>query len=148
MSGPAYDVVVVGAGPAGSAAALVAARAGSRVLLIERGEYAGSKNVSGAAFYAPQVLEALLPDFWRSAPVERHLSRRVITFVSPESSVSVDFATVNWAICASFTPPRGHIRPVTVAPACKSPKIRRMCAYENGPRSPRATSSRCEPCRS
>jgi len=96
VSGLAYDVVVVGAGPAGSAAALVAARAGSRVLLIERGEHAGSKNVSGAAFYAPQVLEALLPDFWRSAPVERHLSRRVITFVSPESSVSVDFATANW----------------------------------------------------
>src|SRR5215813_15569488 len=68
-----------------SAAALVAAQAGSRVLLIERGEYAGSKNVSGAAFYAPQVLEALLPDFWRFAPVERHLIRRVISFVSPES---------------------------------------------------------------
>jgi len=96
VSGPAYDVVVVGAGPAGSAAALVAARAGSRVLLIERGEHAGSKNVSGAAFYAPQVLEALLPDFWRSAPVERHLIRRVISFVSPESSVSVDFATAKW----------------------------------------------------
>lgn len=96
MSAPAYDVVVVGAGPAGSAAALVAARAGSRVLLIERGEHAGSKNVSGAAFYAPQVLEALLPDFWHSAPVERYLIRRVISFVSPESSVSVDFATARW----------------------------------------------------
>lgn len=96
MSGLAYDVVVVGAGPAGSAAALVAARLGRRVLLIERGEYAGSKNVSGAAFYAPQVLDALLPKFWRTAPVERHLTRRVISFVSPESSIAVDFRTARW----------------------------------------------------
>ena len=96
MSGLAYDVVVVGAGPAGSAAALVAARAGRRVLLIERGEHAGSKNVSGAAFYAPQVLEAVLPEFWRTAPVERHLIRRVISFVSPRSSIAVDFQTANW----------------------------------------------------
>jgi len=96
MSGLAFDVVVVGAGPAGSAAALVAARSGRRVLLIERGEYAGSKNVSGAALYAPQVLEALLPEFWHSAPVERHLTRRVISFLSPESSIAMDFHTANW----------------------------------------------------
>jgi electron transfer flavoprotein-quinone oxidoreductase len=45
-----FDVVVVGAGPAGSAAAMVAARAGRTVLLIERGAYPGAKNVYGAAF--------------------------------------------------------------------------------------------------
>lgn len=97
MSRPGFDVVVVGAGPAGSAAALVAARAGRRVLLLERGEYPGSKNVSGAAFYAPQVLDALVPDFWRTAPVERCLSRRVISFTSPEAALSIDFRTARWA---------------------------------------------------
>lgn len=93
----AYDVVVVGAGPAGSAAALVAARAGRRVLLIERGEQPGGKNVSGAAFYGPQVLEALVPEFWRTAPVERCLTRRVVSFTSPEAALTVDFRTAAWA---------------------------------------------------
>ncbi|MBO0687543.1 MAG: FAD-dependent oxidoreductase, partial [Candidatus Dormibacteraeota bacterium] len=85
------DVIVVGAGPAGSAAALVCARAGLRVLLVERGEYPGTKNVSGAAFYSPQVLEELLGEFWRCAPVERVLARRVISFTSASSSLAVDF---------------------------------------------------------
>ncbi|MDA8281378.1 MAG: FAD-dependent oxidoreductase, partial [Actinomycetota bacterium] len=38
-----FDAVVVGAGPAGSAAALVLARSGQRVCLLERGPYPGSK---------------------------------------------------------------------------------------------------------
>ena len=92
----AFDVVVVGAGPAGSAAALTAARAGRSVLLVERAEQPGGKNVSGAAFYAPRVLDALVPEFWRRAPVERHLTRRVIAFTSPESALAIDFRTANW----------------------------------------------------
>jgi electron transfer flavoprotein-quinone oxidoreductase len=96
VSRPAYDVVVVGAGPAGSAAALAAARAGARVLLLERGEHAGTKNVSGAAFYAPQVLDAVLPGFWRSAPVERRLTRRSVSLTSPEAALTLDFRSTEW----------------------------------------------------
>lgn len=43
-----FDIVVVGAGPAGSSAAITAARGGAKVLLLERGPEPGSKNVSGA----------------------------------------------------------------------------------------------------
>ncbi|HEX9372905.1 MAG TPA: FAD-dependent oxidoreductase [Roseiflexaceae bacterium] len=92
-----FDVIVAGAGPAGSAAALVAARAGLKVLLLERGEYPGAKNVSGAAFYGSAILHELIPNWWEQAPVERHLTRRVLAFVSPETSFSIDFRTTRFA---------------------------------------------------
>ena len=53
---PDVDVVVVGAGPAGAAAALVLARAGRSVVLVERGPFPGSKNMYGGVVY-PRVLD-------------------------------------------------------------------------------------------
>src|SRR5256884_2249367 len=88
-----FDAIVVGAGPAGSSAALAMARAGLSVALIERGEYAGAKNVSGAALYAPGLLADLLPNYWEEAPVERYLTRRVVTFLGQESALAIDFRT-------------------------------------------------------
>src|SRR5437763_5692118 len=88
-----FDTLVVGAGPAGSSAALAMAGAGLQVALIERGEYPGAKNVSGAALYAPNLLADLLPNFWEEAPVERYLTRRVVTFLGHEGAFSLDFRT-------------------------------------------------------
>src|SRR5258708_3837671 len=88
-----FDAVVAGAGPAGSSAALAMARAGLRVALIERGEYPGAKNVSGAALYAPNLLADLLPEYWEEAAVERYLTRRVVTLLGQEAAVSLDFRT-------------------------------------------------------
>jgi len=50
-----FDVIVVGAGPAGSAAAYVAAKGGAKVLMIERGPEPGSKNVSGAMIRVNEI---------------------------------------------------------------------------------------------
>ena len=86
-----FDVIVVGAGPAGSAAALIAARAGLKVALIERGEYPGAKNVSGAVFYGSAILNELIPNWWEQAPVERHISRRDLVLLSPSTTLSLDF---------------------------------------------------------
>jgi electron transfer flavoprotein-quinone oxidoreductase len=86
-----FDVIIVGAGPAGSAAALITARAGLKVLLLERGEYPGAKNVSGAAFYGSAILNDLIPNWWEQAPVERYICRRDVAFVSPHTSVTLDF---------------------------------------------------------
>ncbi|MEM5372910.1 FAD-dependent monooxygenase [Paraburkholderia azotifigens] len=67
-----FDAIVVGAGPAGNAAAYVMAKGGLEVLQIERGEYPGSKNVQGAILYA-NALEQIIPDFRDHAPLERHI---------------------------------------------------------------------------
>jgi len=70
MAEEKFDVIVVGAGPSGLSAALRMAQAGMQVAVIERGAFAGSKNVMGGIFYR-HPLEEVLPEFWKEAPVER-----------------------------------------------------------------------------
>ncbi len=70
MADEKFDVIVVGAGPAGLSAAIALAQAGLEVAVLERGSFAGSKNVMGGIFYR-HPLETVLPDFWKEAPVER-----------------------------------------------------------------------------
>ena len=64
------DVIVVGGGPAGISCAVTVARAGKKVVLIERGKFCGSKNVFGGAIYAQPTRE-IFPDFEKNAPLER-----------------------------------------------------------------------------
>ena len=85
-----YDVIVVGAGPAGSAAALVLARQGCSVLLLDRGDVPGSKNASGARLYC-HSLEKLLPEDFSEAPMERRVTRETLSFMTPESCFNLDF---------------------------------------------------------
>ena len=71
-----FDVIIVGAGPAGSMAALKLARAGLKVVMLERGRYPGSKNMFGGVLHNTPVLNEMLPAFWEKAPLERHVSKR------------------------------------------------------------------------
>lgn len=64
------EVIVVGAGPSGVACAITLARAGKEVVLIERGAFAGSKNVFGGAIYTEPTKE-IFPNFEAEAPLER-----------------------------------------------------------------------------
>ena len=59
MADEKFDVIVVGAGPAGTSAAITAAKAGLNVVLLERGEYPGSKNVQGAVLYTKNLADIL-----------------------------------------------------------------------------------------
>lgn len=92
MSEEKLDVIVVGAGVAGCSAALLLARAGLRVALIERGPYPGSKNLSGGVLYG-RVLHQIIPNFWEQAPVERFITNQVVTFLTEDSSISLDYKT-------------------------------------------------------
>ena len=55
------QVIVVGGGPAGISAAVTIARANKNVILIERGNFCGSKNVFGGAVYTKPIKE-IFPD--------------------------------------------------------------------------------------
>lgn len=81
-----FDVIVVGAGPSGNAAALRLAEAGLSVLQIERGESPGSKNVQGAILYS-DALEKLIPDFRDDAPLERHVIEQRMWVLDDDSFV-------------------------------------------------------------
>ena len=90
MSLEGFEVAVVGAGPAGSAAALTLAREGVQVLLVERGTFPGSKNVFGGRIYS-YALKRLLGERWKDAPVERFVRKEGITFMTADSSFSVEY---------------------------------------------------------
>lgn len=92
---PDFDVVVAGAGPAGCAAALEAARAGLRVALLERGPYPGAKNVYGGVVYG-RVLDELVPGWWEEMPVQRWVTRRSTMVLTGEQALTVDVRAGDW----------------------------------------------------
>ncbi|HUU29531.1 MAG TPA: FAD-dependent oxidoreductase [archaeon] len=92
MSEEKFDCIVVGAGPSGIAAALTLARAGLEVVVLERGEYPGAKNLFGGILFTT-IINRLLPGFWKDAPVERHVTRRRFSILNADSELAVDFAS-------------------------------------------------------
>ena len=95
MSATDVDVVVVGAGPAGACAAIVAARAGLEVVLLERGPFAGSKNMYGGVVY-PRILDGLIPNWWDEAPIQRWVTRRSTMLLTDTQALTVDFRSEAW----------------------------------------------------
>ncbi len=89
------DAVVVGGGPAGLAAAFTMAKAGLEVVVVERGEYAGAKNVGGLLYGT--VLDKLIPRFYERAPIERPVSRRGLTYLGDGEHASLSFGADAWS---------------------------------------------------
>lgn len=96
MSEDIFDAIIVGAGLAGSVAALVLAREGADVLVIERGNSAGAKNVTGGRIYA-HSLERIIPGFAETAPVERRITHEKLAFMTEKGAMTMDYLNADEA---------------------------------------------------
>ena len=87
-----FDAIVVGSGCAGSVAAYELARAGKSVLVVERGTFAGAKNMTGGRIYA-HALKEVFPNFEQEAPLERKITHERISMISEDANFTVDFTS-------------------------------------------------------
>ncbi len=87
-----FEAIVVGSGCAGSVAAYELARAGKSVLVIERGNYAGAKNMTGGRIYT-HALKRVFPDFEGEAPLERRITHERISMMTSDANFTVDFTS-------------------------------------------------------
>src|SRR5215472_11385822 len=88
-----FDAVVVGAGPAGSAAAITMAKAGLQVALLERGQKPGSKNVMGGILYT-HYLEEIVGDAWKEAPLERPIIEERRWIMTADAAIGIDYKNI------------------------------------------------------
>lgn len=86
-----FDVIVVGAGPSGVSAAITLTKANKKVLLIERGDYAGSKNMYGGIMYA-HALNEIFPNFLNEAPIERITKKHNYFMMTEKEAVGVSYS--------------------------------------------------------
>lgn len=90
-----FDAIVVGGGPAGASAAIKLAQNNVNVLLVERGDPPGSKNVSGGVLWGNGLGE-LSEDWEKTAPLERYLETKSVAFLTEKSKINIDFSTKNF----------------------------------------------------
>ena len=83
-----YDVIVVGAGPAGVSTAITTAKSGMNTVILERGDFAGSKNMFGGIVYTKPTAQ-IVPEFWKTAPIERKVIDYQYWLLSGESHVQI-----------------------------------------------------------
>ncbi len=98
--GEKFDVIVVGAGPAGSAAAITLARKGYDVLILEKAQLPGQRNVSGGVlfggFQKGLGLVDLIPNFEEEAPLERRISAHELYILSSPKAGSNEYKVIKF----------------------------------------------------
>ena len=87
-----WDVIIIGAGPAGLAAATVTARAGLKTIVIEKGDKPGTKNVMGGIIYTRPTAE-VWPEFWKDAPLERPIVEQRMWALTPDGALKLAFGS-------------------------------------------------------
>ena len=85
-----FDVIIVGAGLSGLAAAWTLAGEGVEVVVLERGDYPGAKNVSGGRLYLNPVRD-LFTGLWDEAPLERAIVREGATLMARNRSFTFHY---------------------------------------------------------
>lgn len=85
-----FDVIIAGAGLAGLAAAYTLAAEGVEAVVLERGDYPGSKNISGGRLYLNPVRD-LFPGLWDQAPLERAIVREGATLMARNRSFTFHY---------------------------------------------------------
>ncbi len=83
------DVIIVGGGLAGLSCAYELADSGMTVIVLERGDFSGSKNVTGGRIYLSPI-RSYLPDLWKEAPLERHVTKEFITLLGETNSATLE----------------------------------------------------------
>lgn len=89
MSEDKFDAIIVGGGLAGCTAAYLLAQSGLEVIVIERGNFAGAKNVTGGRIYA-HALESIIPNFAEEAPIERCITHEKLSFLTEDRCVTTN----------------------------------------------------------
>jgi len=85
-----YDAIVIGAGPAGAACAYTLGKAGKEVLVIERANTPGAKNVTGGRLYT-YALEMIDEGLSENAVLERKVTHEQIMMLSGNRAISIDY---------------------------------------------------------
>jgi len=83
------DIIIVGGGLAGLSCAYELADSGMTVIVLERGDFSGSKNVTGGRIYL-SPLRKYFPDLLKEAPLERHVTKEILTLMGETNLTTVE----------------------------------------------------------
>jgi len=86
------ECIVVGGGLAGLSAAYGLAEAGMEVMVLERGDYSGAKNVTGGRLYVKPI-RGFYPELWDEAPFERPVARELVTMMADGAHTTIEIAS-------------------------------------------------------